>query len=135
MASAAERLRQHTFEVRNKSVKQPVVYAGTLIKVGTQGERFWCKVKLVRWDGALLVTVDNDLIKLPWRPGDEIVVQREHVLETCDPTDMTFAGLLAASRSVPEAAVRWREMRVAEGLSAQEKPRTVFCVAGGELNT
>ena len=130
MASAAERLRQHTFEVRNKSVKQPVVYAGTLIKVGTQGERFWCKVKWVRWDGALVVTVDNDLIKLPWRPGDEIVVQREHVLETCDPTDMTFAGLLAASRSVPEAAVRWREMRVAEGLSAQEKPRTVFVLPG-----
>ena len=46
-------------------------------------------------------------IKLPWKCEDEIVVQREHVLETCDPTDMTFAGLLAASRSVPEAAVRW----------------------------
>ena len=100
MANAAERLRQRTFEVRDKSVKQPVVYAGTLIKVGTRGGRFWCRVKWVRWDGALVVTVDNDLIKLPWKCGDEIVVQQEHVLETCDPTDMTFAGLLAASRAV-----------------------------------
>ena len=130
MANAAERLRQRTFEVRDKSVKQPVVYAGTLIKVGTRGGRFWCRVKWVRWDGALVVTVDNDLIKLPWKCGDEIVVQREHVLETCDPTDLTFVGLLAASRSVPEATMQWREVRVAEGLSAQEKPRTVFVLPG-----
>ena len=120
MANAAERLRQRTFEVRDKSVKQPVVYAGTLIKVGTRGGRFWCRVKWVRWDGALVVTVDNDLIKLPWKCGDEIVVQREHVLETCDPTDLTFVGLLAASRSVPEAAMQWREVRVADGVIEKE---------------
>ena len=125
--SAFERMRQHTFELRDKNVKQPAVLAGMQIKVGARGERFWCRVKWVRWDEALVVTVDNDLIRLPWKCGDEIVVQQDHVLEACDSTDMlTFAGLLAASGSASRAAVQWREMRVADGLSAMTKPGTVF---------
>lgn len=123
--SAAERLRQHTFEVRDKNRKRPKVEPGVLIKVGVRGERFWCKVKGVRKDGALVAIVDNDLLRSPWKVGDEIVVLHEHVLETSDPSDMTFASLLSALHS-SEAAMLWRELRLADGAGVAAKPKTVF---------
>ena len=123
--SAAERLRQHTFEVRDKNRKRPKVEPGVLIKVGVRGERFWCKVRGVRKDGALVAIVDNDLLRSPWKVGDEIVVLHEHVLETSDPSDMTFASLLSALRS-SEAAMLWRELRLADGAGVAAKPKTVF---------
>ena len=61
--SAVERLQRHAFEVRDPSKRQPSVDEGTLIKVGIRGERFWCRVKRVRADGALVAIVDNNLIK------------------------------------------------------------------------
>ena len=82
MATAAELLRAHTFETRDKNVPRPCVQRGTLVKVGIRGERFWCRVGRVREDGWLLATVDNDLTRSPWRRGDEIVLQRSHVLES-----------------------------------------------------
>ena len=95
--SAIERLRTHTFEVHDKNRKRPNAEPGVLIKVGVRGERFWCKVKGVRRDGALLAVVDNDLLKSQWKAGDEIVVLPEHVLETSNPSsDMTFTRLLSA---------------------------------------
>ena len=103
--SAAERLRQHTFEVRDRNRKRSKVEPGVLIKVGVRGERFWCKVQRVRKDGALVAIVDNELLKSPWRVGHEIVVLPEHVLETSDPNDMTFASLLSVLGS-SEAAMR-----------------------------
>ena len=85
MATAAELLRAHTFETRDKNVPRPCVQRGTLVKVGIRGERFWCRVGRVREDGSLLATVDNDLTRSPWRRGDEIVLQRSHVLEASEP--------------------------------------------------
>lgn len=120
------RLRQHTFEVRDKNIRRPTVRDGVLIKVGIRGERFWCRVKRVREDGALIALVDNDLIRSPWKCGDEIVVQDKHVLETSDPKDMTFASLLAALGSVKDAAMLWREIRLADGSGAKAKPTTLF---------
>ena len=123
--SAAERLRQHTFEVRDRNRKRPKVEPGVLIKVGVRGERFWCKVQRVRKDGALVAIVDNELIKSPWKVGHELVVLPEHVLETSDPNDMTFASLLSALGS-SDAAMLWRAMRLMDGSGATAKPKTFF---------
>ena len=123
--SAAERLRQHTFEVRDRNRRRPKVEPGVLIKVGVRGERFWCKVQRVRKDGALVAIVDNELLKSPWRVGHELVVLPEHVLETSDPNDMTFASLLSVLGS-SEAAMLWREMRLMDGSGATAKPKTFF---------
>ena len=124
--SAVERLQRHAFEGRDPSKRQPRVDEGTLIKVGIRGERFWCRVKRVRADGALVAIVDNNLIKSPWMCGDEIVVQLMHVLETLDPKDMSLASLLPVL-GVSEAAVMlWRELRLAEGSSVLAKPKTFF---------
>ena len=124
-ALVAERLRQHAFEVRDKNRKKPKVEPGVLIKVGVRGERFWCKVQRVRKDGALLAIVDNELLKSPWKVGDELVVHPEHVLETSDPNEMTFASLLSVLGS-SEAAMLWREMRLMDGSGATAKPKTFF---------
>ena len=123
--SAAERLRQHTFEMRDRNRKRPKVEPGVLIKVGVRGERFWCKVQRVRKDGALVAIVDNELIKSPWKVGHELVVLPEHVLEMSDPNDMTFASLLSVLGS-SEAAMLWREMRLMDGSGATAKPKTFF---------
>ena len=123
--SAAERLRQHTFEVRDRNRKRQKVEPGALIKVGVRGERFWCKVQRVRKDGALVAIVDNELLKSPWRVGHELVVLPEHVLETSDPNDMTFASLISVLGS-SEAAMLWREMRLMDGSGATAKPKTFF---------
>jgi hypothetical protein len=124
--SAVEQLRQHTFQVRDKSRGRPSVDVGTLIKVGIRGERFWCRVRRVRQDGSLVCVVDNDLIKSPWKCGDEIVVQKTHVLETSDPMDMTFASLLSLLGSPAEAALLWRELRLMGGFGVPAKPKTFF---------
>ena len=125
MATAAELLRAHTFETRDKNVPRPCVQRGTLVKVGIRGERFWCRVGRVREDGSLLATVDNDLTRSPWRRGDEIVLQRSHVLEASEPWDvLTFSGLLAALGSASEAAMVWRDLRGLE--AAKPRPRSWF---------
>ena len=124
-ALVTERLRQHAFEVRDKNRKRPKVEPGVLIKVGVRGERFWCKVKRVRKDGAFVAIVDNNLIKSPWRCGDEIVVQLKHVLETLDPKDMSLASLLSVL-GVSEAAMLWRGLRLENGSGVLAKPETLF---------
>ena len=126
MEAAVERLQQNAFEVRDKLVQRPNVRDGMLIKVGIRGERFWCRVKRIRGDGALIAVVDNDLIRSHWRCGDEIVVQNNHVLETSDPKDMTFASLLATLGSAKDAAMVWRELRLADGSGVKAKPATFF---------
>ena len=126
MEAAVERLQQNAFEVRDKLVQRPNVRDGMLFKVGIRGERFWCRVKRIRGDGALIAVVDNDLIRSHWRCGDEIVVQNNHVLETSDPKDMTFASLLATLGSAKDAAMVWRELRLADGSGVKAKPATFF---------
>ena len=125
MESALERIRQHTFEVRDERAKRPSVNAGMLIKVGIRGERFWCRAKGVRDDGAIVAIVDNDLLRSPWRCGEQIVVQHTNALETSNPNDMTFASLLATLSSA-DAAMVWRELRLRNGSGARAKPRTCF---------
>ena len=122
--SALERIRQNTFELRDKRSPKPSVNDGMLIKVGIRGERFWCRVQRVRDDGAIVAIVDNDLLQSPWKCGDEIIVQQSNVLETSDPNDMTFASLLAALNSVSDAAMLWRELRVRDGSGVRAKPGT-----------
>ena len=124
MTSAIDRIRQNTFEVRDKSSKRPRVAAGMLIKVGIRAERFWCKVQRVCGDGALVAIVDNELLRSSWKCGDEIIVQQSHVLETSDPADATLAGLLAVSGSVSEAAMVWRETRLRDSIGTKVKPGT-----------
>ena len=124
MQSALERIRQNTFEVRDERLKRPNVNAGMLIKVGIRGERFWCRVKGMRDDGAIVAIVDNDLLRSPWRCGDEVGVQLTNVLETSDPNDMTFASLLATLGSKKEAAMVWRELRLRDGSGVGAKPKT-----------
>eukprot|EP00966_Prymnesium_polylepis_P177590 4112934-Prymnesium_polylepis.1 len=63
--------------------------------------------------------------RLPWKVEDEIVVLHEHVLETSDPSDMTVASLLSVLRS-SEAAMMWRELRLADGSGVIAKPKTFF---------
>ena len=126
MEAAVERLRPHTFEVRGKSMQRPNVQDGMLIKVGIRGERFWCRVKRVREDGALVAVVDNDLVRSPWRCGDEVVVQNKHVLETSNPNDMTFASFLAELGSVNDAAMVRRELRLQNCSGMTAKPVTFF---------
>ena len=128
--SALERIRQNSFEVRDQRSKRPSVNDGMLIKVGIRGERFWCRVKGVRSDGAIVAIVDNDLLRSSWRCGDEIVVQRRNVLETSDPSDMTFASLLATLGSEKEAAMVWRELRLRDGSGVGAKPKTFFVLPG-----
>ena len=122
--SALEHIRQNTFELRDKRLQKPSVSDGVLIKVGIRGERFWCRVQRVRDDGAIVAIVDNDLLQSPWKCGDDIVVQQSNVLETSDPNDMTFASLLAALKSVSDAAILWRELRVRDGSGVRAKPGT-----------
>ena len=122
--SALERIRQNTFELRDKRLQKPSVTDGVLIKVGIRGEWFWCRVQRVRDDGAIVAIVDNDLLQAPWKCGDEVIVQQSNVLETSDPNDMTFASLLAALKSVSDAAILWRELRVRDGSGVRAKPGT-----------
>ena len=134
MASEIDHIRQHTFEVRDKSSKRPRVAVGMLIKVGVRRERFWCKVQRVRDDGALVAVVDNELLRSPWKCGDEIVVQESHVLETSDPEDATFASLLTVLGSVSEASMLWRELRLRDGSGASVKPGTRIRFVLPEIN-
>ena len=124
--SAIECIRQNTFEVCDKGSKRPSVNDGMLIKVGIRGERFWCRVKGRRDDGAIVAIVDNDLLRSSWRCGDEIVVQHNNVLETSDPHDMTLTSLLATLGSKKEAAMVWRELRLRDGSGVGAKPKTFF---------
>ena len=64
--------------------------------------------------------------KLPrWPRLFHSIVLPEHVLETSDPNDMTFASLLSALGS-SEAAMLWREMRLVGGAGVAAKPKTWF---------
>ena len=62
MANAVEWLRQHNFEVHDKSATvRNVEPMQSWVKVGRAGERFWCQV-LSESNGMLTVVVDNRLI-------------------------------------------------------------------------
>jgi len=55
------------------------------------------------------------------------VLQRNHVLETAEPTDeLTFRNLVARFGSVGTAAAVWQDLRRMERAAAKPKPGTVF---------
>ena len=124
MTSALERVRANTFETRDASIDTPRVSVGCFVKVGIRGERFWCKVQGVSGDGKLHAIVDNNLLRSAWRPGHKLVLQSgEHVLESADVRDrLTFQRLVAATGSKRDAALLWRNLRVAEGVAARPEP-------------
>jgi hypothetical protein len=107
-----QKLRENTFETRATGVAIPSVQEGSYVRVGIRGERFWCRVSRERADGSLLAVVDNYLTKSPWKRGDEIVLQRSHVLEAADYRDaLVFRALWATLGSAPAAAMSWRASR------------------------
>ena len=123
MASALERVRANAFEERDASTDPPRVSVGCFVKVGIRGERFWCKVESMSGDGKLHAIVDNVLLRSAWRPGHKLVLQSECVLESADVRDrLTFQHLAAGTGSKREAALVWRDMRVAEGVVTRPEP-------------
>ena len=83
VAMAGMPLGEHLFEQRTDGV-EPRVEVGLWVRVGRRSERFWCRVRSVRADGAFVARVDNDLLHNPYRCGDELVLRACHVLETVD---------------------------------------------------
>ena len=62
----------------------------------------------------MVARVDNDLLRLGWRCGEEIVIRRENVLEVAEAEDKTvFFGLVSALGSEAEAAMVWSGLREA----------------------
>ena len=119
------------FETRCTGAKTPTVVAGTSIKVSCCGEAFWCLVRHVNNHGHLLVTVDNDLVSLPWSHGSVLVLNLDHVLETANEANlMQFTKILNSLESVSEAACAWREWRIANGESCRDNDvsNTLFLI-------
>ena len=117
-------------EQRPDDAAQADVHVGTWVKVGLAGERFWCKVTGMPGGDELLVVVCNDLVKWPCRQGDNIVLQRNNVLETAELIDVsTFRGLVARHGVIEGSAV-WRDLRMTDGVAVQPKDGTVFYVPG-----
>ena len=51
------------------------------VKIERNGERFWVRVK-AREGENMLAIVDNELLRNPWKCGDEISVSLSEVIET-----------------------------------------------------
>ena len=125
---ALDRLWANTFETREACVPQPHVHNGSFVKVGIRDERFWCRVESVGADDMIRAVVDNDLLRSAWRRGHVLVLQHEHVLESLDVADqLSFKTLVATLRSKREAALVWRDVRVASG-ACSPKPHTRLIV-------
>ena len=75
------------FETRDPKVAMPHVRARTFVKVGVRGERFWCRVRHERVDGALVAVVEQQLVRSHWRLGEDVVLQYSHVLEAMNVED------------------------------------------------
>ena len=125
---ALDRLRTNTFETRATSLPQPHVHNGSFVKVGIRDERFWCRVESIGADDMIRAVVDNDLLRSAWRRGHVLVLQHEHVLESLDVADqLSFKILVATLGSKREAALVWRDVRVASG-TCNPKPNTLLIV-------
>ena len=105
-------LGEHLFEQRTDGV-EPRVEVGLWVKVGRRSERFWCRVRSVRADGAcaFVARVDNDLLRNPYRCGDELVLRACHVLETADLRDRMSFRSFAAVMGPVGGAVAWLKAR------------------------
>ena len=115
------------FETRLTEARDPIVKKGTLIKVGCNGERFWCIVSQIEGDGRVGAIVDNELLRLPWHCGDPLHLKLENVLETSEKEDGAhFAALIDAYESVSDAAMAWYAERVEDGRAVKATPSVVL---------
>jgi hypothetical protein len=117
------------FATRDESLPPPRARAGDWVKIGSRGERFWCKVERgPNASGVLSVRVDNVLVKNEWRLGDRLEVRTAHVLEVATAAELTSFQRLAteSSRGVEEAAREWHESRV--GGRQPHSEHTVYMV-------
>ena len=116
------------FETRLTEAGDPIVKKGTLMKVGCNGERFWCVVREAnKGDEQKLAAVDNHLIRLPWRFGHLLDVKLDNVLETSEKDDGAhFAALIDAYESVSDAAMAWYAERVEDGRAVKATPSVVL---------
>ena len=111
---AEERAVEGGFEVRPDG-GEPHVCCGAWVKVALRGERFWCRVLREKSDGTFDATVENDLLRSPMKCGEEVVLDRRHVLEVADESDRLMFELLCVTLGEPgTAAELWRKLR-AEG--------------------
>ena len=124
MAAAA--LRALVFEERATGAVEPRVEQGMWVKVGLREERFWCKVLQKRLNGALLVTVENHLKLSSLRLGEQVVLQRCHVLETADLQEFLVFSQLTGVLGLQGGAGLWRDSRVMEGVGVTPKQNSVF---------
>ena len=75
---------------REEALGRARVERGAWVKVGLANrKRFWCRVTRLGPNGAIVATVDNDLVTTTMlKYGDQVVLQPRHVLETADVADM-----------------------------------------------
>ena len=115
------------FETRQTEARDPIVKRGTLIKVGCNGERFWCIVSQIEGDGRVGAVVDNELLRLPWHCGDPLHLKLENVLETSENVDSAhLSNLIGRFESISDAAMAWHSERVRDGRAVSMKPHTVL---------
>ena len=115
---------------------EPHVGSGRWVKVGLHGERFWCNVRRVKADGALVATVENNLCRSPYRCGDEIVLSRRHVLEIAGDEDrLQYERMCVVLGDAREAALQWQKMRAAMGLSLAVREGVVLVVGDECVST
>ena len=82
-------------------------------------------------DGALVATVENNLQRTALSCGDEIVLSYRNVLEVADDSDrLKYEVAYAVLGDAREAALQWREVRAALGLSPFVTEGAVRVVGG-----
>ena len=107
MAGAS--LRDNLLKERTDGVV-PHVGVGTWVKVELRSEKFWCLVRSVRADGALVASVEDNLIYSLHRVGDQIILQPRHVLETANVRDYVVFQSLVSVLGNNEGALVWRDL-------------------------
>ena len=115
------------FETRLTEARDPIVRNGTLIKVGCNGERFWCVVREAKSHEQILAVVDNHLIRLPWRFGHLLDVKLDNVLETSEKGDSAhLSALMDTYESISDAALAWYAERLADGRTVKVAPSVLL---------
>jgi hypothetical protein len=65
-------------EKMNEEIKLPI---GTLVKIRSHGERFWCGIIGMHDDGSYQARVNNDLLVAPFKFGEEIRIELKDILD------------------------------------------------------
>lgn len=132
------------FEVRSSDRPTPAVSNGGTIKLGRRNERFWARVVEVRSDGSVVCTIDNYLQRnSDLEYGQELTVGMQHVLEVASIDDeaaffdaVRRAMVARASDPVEVAALRWRDVRLRDGVGLPASSNSTLMVGtatvGGE---